>query len=316
MKYFNDINPLALTRLGQAGSIFSVGAYLMKQNDEKIKLITADYGQPSGMFKFKKYFFSDFTNVGIAEQNLIGISAGIAQEGYIPIAGAQACFVSMRSFEQVRQYMGYMQLPIILVGVSSGFALEFFGNTHYAIEDYGLISSIPNVTIFSPSDGLSSLKALSLAVKLKKPVYIRTTGTPNQKKIYTNYDCIKDELNILSEGNDLLIISSGSITRNCINAVNDLKESGHSIKHIDVLKLHPIPDDLINEVCSFKEVFVIEEHSSINSLGSKLRSLTLKDIKQINLGDKFHKKIGDYDYLLEQNGLDPLSIKNTLLKSL
>ena len=316
MKYFQDINPVTLTRLGQAGSIFSVGAYLMKQNEEKIKLITADYGEPSGMFKFKKKFSSEFINVGIAEQNLIGISAGIALEGYTPIAGAQACFVSMRSFEQVRQYMGYMELPIILVGVSSGFALTFFGNTHYALEDYGLISSIPNITIFSPSDGLSSLKVLSSSVKLKSPVYIRTTGTPNQKKIYPDYDGIRDEFNILSKGNELLIISSGSITRNCVKAVNELNDTGHSIKHIDVLKLHPIPDDLINEVCNFEKVIVVEEHCSINSLGAKLRAQTLKDIKQINLGNRFHKKIGDYEYMLEQNGLDSLSIKSTLSKYL
>ena len=212
MDYFNDINPLTLTRLGQSSSIFSVGAFLMKQNGKKIKLITADYGQPSGMFKFKKEFPKDFHNVGIAEQNMIGISAGIAEEGYISIAGAQACFVSMRSFEPVRQYMGYMELPIILVGVSSGFALTFFGNSHYAVEDYGLISSIPKITIFSPSDGLTAIKALSDAVSLKKPVYIRTTGTPIQKKIYSKYNDLKGDFNILAEGEEALLISTGSIT--------------------------------------------------------------------------------------------------------
>jgi transketolase len=316
MELFNNINPLSLTRLGQANSIFSVGAVLMKKNEKKLKLTTADYGQPSGMFKFKKEFPGDYYNVGIAEQNLIGISAGIVQEGYTTIAGAQACFVSMRSFEQVRQYMGYMQLPIILVGVSSGFSLTFFGNTHYALEDYGLMSSIPNITVLSPSDGLSALTALSYAVNLKKPVYIRTTGTPIQKKIYLSYEEINPEFNEISEGSDALLLSTGSITRNCIQAVNELKEIGYSINHIDVLKIHPIPELIIDKLLDYKKVFVVEEHFSINSFASKLRSRTLKDIKEINITNSFQKNIGDYDYLLEQNGLDSMSIKNTILANL
>jgi transketolase len=288
----------------------------MKKNEKKLKLTTADYGQPSGMFKFKKEFPGDYYNVGIAEQNLIGISAGIVQEGYTTIAGAQACFVSMRSFEQVRQYMGYMQLPIILVGVSSGFSLTFFGNTHYALEDYGLMSSIPNITVLSPSDGLSALTALSYAVNLKKPVYIRTTGTPIQKKIYLSYEEINPEFNEISEGSDALLLSTGSITRNCIQAVNELKEIGYSINHIDVLKIHPIPELIIDKLLDYKKVFVVEEHFSINSFASKLRSRTLKDIKEINITNSFQKNIGDYDYLLEQNGLDSMSIKNTILANL
>ena len=316
MDFFNDIKPLTLTRLGQANSIFSIGAPLLRVNNKKIKLITADYGQPSGMFKFKKEFPDDYYNVGISEQNLIGISAGIAQEEYIPIAGAQACFVSMRSFEQVRQYMGYMQLPIILVGVSSGLALTFFGNTHYAVEDYGIISSIPNIIVLSPSDGLSSLAALSYAVKIKKPVYIRTTGTPIQKKIYSKFDLININFNTISEGEDVLVISTGSITRNCISAVNKLSNDGISIKHIDVLKLNPIPKELLIELDKFEKIFVVEEHNSQNSFGSKLRSETLKKIITINLNNNFQKNIGDYDYLLEQNNLDSLAIKNTIYKNL
>lgn len=316
MEYFKDINPLTLTRLGQANSIFSVGTYLMKQKDKKIKLITADYGQPSGMFKFKREYPDDFHNVGIAEQNMIGISAGIAQEGYIAVAGAQACFVSMRSFEQVRQYMGYMELPIILVGVSSGLALTFFGNSHYAVEDSGLISSIPNITVFSPSDGLSSLKALSEAVSLKKPVYIRTTGTPIQKKIYLDYSSIDNEFNMLSDGTDALIISTGSISRNCQKAIIELNEIGKSVKHIDVMKINPIPKLLIEELNNFETIFVAEEHNSANSFASKIRSITLKDIIEINLGNTFQAKIGDYEYLLKQNGLDSDSIKKTVLESL
>lgn len=316
MDFFNDIKPLTLTRFGQANSIFSIGAPLLRANNKKIKLITADYGQPSGMFKFKKEFPDDYYNVGISEQNLIGISAGIAQEDYIPIAGAQACFVSMRSFEQVRQYMGYMQLPIILVGVSSGLALTFFGNTHYAVEDYGIISSIPNIIVLSPSDGLSSLAALSYAVKIKKPVYIRTTGTPLQKKIYSKFDSININFNTISEGEDALVISTGSITRNCISAVNELSNDGISIKHIDVLKLNPIPKELLIELDKFEKIFVVEEHNSQNSFGSKLRSETLKKIITINLNNNFQKNIGDYDYLLEQNNLDGLAIKNIIYKNL
>ena len=97
-----------------------------------------------------------------------------------------------------------MELPIILVGVSSGFALTFFGNSHYAVEDYGLISSIPKLQYFLHLDGLTAIKVLSDVVSLKKPVYIRTTGTPIQKKIYSKYNDLKGDFNILAEGEEAL----------------------------------------------------------------------------------------------------------------
>jgi len=152
-----------------------------------------------------------------------------------------------------------------------------------------------------------------LALEQNKPSYIRTTGTPIQKKIYENYCEINNDFNVMSEGDDALLISSGSITRNCIVALNELKESGKNIKHINLLKANPIPSRLLDEINNFKNVYVVEEHCSKNSLLDKLRATSLKDIKGINLGDKFHI-VGDYEYLLMNSGLDADSIRKKILE--
>ena len=117
-----------------------------------------------------------FYNVGIAEQNLIGIAAGLASEGKKVIVTAQAAFISMRSCEQISQYMGYMRSKIVAVGISSGFALNYFGNSHYAIEDISIMRSIPGMTILSPCDAGQAAKALEAAINLDSPVYIRLQG--------------------------------------------------------------------------------------------------------------------------------------------
>jgi transketolase len=313
--FFTEIKASSLTRLGQAGSIFSIGAYSLKRSGKDIFLITADYGNPSGMTRFKTEYQESFLNVGIAEQNMIGIAAGLADSGLVAIAGAQACFVSMRSFEQVRQYMGYMKIPLILVGVSSGFALTFFGNTHYALEDYGILSTIPGINIYTPSDGLSALKALELAIESRKPSYIRTTGTPYQKPIYKRYSEINKTFTTLSQGKTILVISSGSITREVSQAINEIKDGNLFFKHIDVLKAFPITKNLIKQIEQFDSVFVVEEHCLETSLGIKLQALSGKKIQCINTGNKFHK-VGDYNYLLKSNNLNSASLKKIFYRKL
>ena len=310
---FSEIKANSLSRLGQAGAIFSIGAFKLKESGMDIKLITADYGNPSGMQRFQKNYPNDFINVGIAEQNLIGIASGISDSNAIGIAGAQACFVSMRSYEQVRQFMGYMKIPLILVGVSSGFSLTYFGNTHYSIEDYGIISAIPGIDIFTPSDGLSAIKALESSINNRTPTYIRTTGTPIQKPIYHNYNEIDENYNILSSGNDILIISSGSVTREALIASQSINEQGISTMHIDLLKAKPIEKKLEEIIMNFSTIFVIEEHSDLNSIGSHLALSTKKEVIRINTGNKFHE-VGDYDFLLSQNNLKSEKIESIIIK--
>ena len=182
----NKFNSRAYCRLGQSGSVF--GMELMEQaQNYNFKVLSSDMSVVAGLDRFKREYPQNFYNVGIAEQNLLGVAAGLDSEGYKTIAVAQACFISMRSFEQVRQYLGYMGGKVMCVGINSGFSLTFFGNTHYAIEDIALMRSIPNMTILSPADAGEAVKAFETALKVDGPVYLRLSGSLMTPIVYNGY---------------------------------------------------------------------------------------------------------------------------------
>ena len=187
----NRLNARIYSKLGQSGASFGVGLLEALKKNPEIIVLSADMSTTAGLDRFKSIHPESFYNVGIAEQNLIGIAAGMSSEGKKVIVTAQAAFVSMRSCEQVRQYMGYMHSNIIAVGIGAGFSLTFFGNTHYAIEDISIMRSIPAMTILSPSDAGQAAKALVAATELDSPIYIRFTGIMNCPIVYNedyNFD--------------------------------------------------------------------------------------------------------------------------------
>ena len=314
-------NPRALSRLGQSGSIFGIEAVLQKKiNELPIFLLSADYAVPAGMTRFINTFPEAFVNVGIAEQNLIGVAAGIQSEGNITIASAQSCFISMRALEPVRQYMGYMESPLILVGISAGFALTFFGNTHYALEDIGLFDCIDNLYIYSPSDAMSAISVFRSAIHHNKPCYIRCTGSTGTNIIYKHLRAINPDYNILNKSGKKVVISTGVVTATVSDVVRELADEGLDIAHIDILQLKPFPYRIFEYLKQFDEIITIEEHSQHTGLGSIIKKAALSKnfdalkITSIGTGTKQHKA-GDYQYLMKNAGLDHNNIKNLLLQS-
>lgn len=299
--------------LGQSGAALGIG--LIENESEypgQTIAISADMAKPAGLGKFAKLFPSRFFNVGIAEQNMVGVAAGFANEKFKPVVAAQACFTSMRSFEQIRQYSGYMKLPIVYVGVSSGFSLTSFGNTHYALEDVALLSSVPGMVIISPSDASQAVEAMKQALRLNSSVYIRCTGIPSLPPIYTDaYDFqIGKAITLFDHGKDIVIFVTGSVTRNAISAVKSLLEKySLKISLVDIHTLSPLDLDCLKENFSAKLWISIEEHFTNGGLGSLLAnfiatedSLIKPSLVKLGVNNKYTTP-GDYQYLLEQNGL-------------
>ena len=312
------------SRLGQSGSAFAVGLMEASESNGEIIALTADYEKPAGMTKFANSFPDNFINVGIAEQNLVGIAAGISNEGFKTIASCQACFLSMRSFEQVRQYAGYMALPIVFVGVSSGYALTYFGNTHYAIEDISLMRSIPGMRIISPSDSGQAAKALVEILKESEPTYIRCTGDQSIKPIYTeDFDFKIGKSITLNEGDDIVIFASGAVTRNALDAVKMVKEKEDiDIKLIDMHTINPLDINTLKNNLSARIWITIEEHYISGGLGTilseyltDLNMFEKPQLKKIGIDNKYVVP-GDYKYLLEINGLNSESIYNFIIEEL
>ena len=180
----DKINSRTYSRLGQRGAIFGMAACDAAKDDSKFVLLTADLAQLSGMDRYVKMYPEQFVNAGIAEQNMLGMSAGLVSEGYHICASTYATFITMRSCEQLRHYFGYMNLPGVIVGSGAGLCQGFAGNTHYTIEDISMVRAIPNISIISPADAGSSVKLFEIALQQKNAVYMRLTGNLNCPIVY------------------------------------------------------------------------------------------------------------------------------------
>ena len=316
----NKINVKLLSMAGQGGSAFGVTLMNIMEKRDDIMVLSADMSTPAGLDKFKLAYPDHFMNVGIAEQNMIGIAAGLAEEGYRVICVAQACFITMRSFEQVRQYAGYMNIPIILVGIGAGLSLQYMGNTHYAIEDIALMRNVPNMTVMAPCDSLEAMKALEYGVNSKNSAYIRFFGGTGIPAVHQNdfdFECgipIK-----LREGNDATILTTGSMVRQALLAAETLSEQKVECEVIDVHTIKPFDKSILNE-CK-KLIVTAEEHRLTGGLGCVVSDLLKEmDIKapllKIGINNEIFPTPGTHQFLLEQCGLDVENIVKQIKNNL
>lgn len=306
-----NYNAKLMAMVGQSASIFGLALMEMASQRDDIVVLAADQSTPAGLDKFKAAYPERFYNVGIAEQNMIGVAAGLADEGYLPICAAQACFLSMRAFEPIRQYVGYMQKPMILIGLFSGFSTTFMGNTHYSQEDIALMRTIPGMQVFSPADGLEAAKCFEAAVESGKPTYIRLWGKTGSPIVYeSDYIYEIGKAILLREGKDIQIVATGSMAVQALKAAQLLSEEGIEADVINMHTIKPMDTTLLD---SHKQIFSIEEHSIVGGLGDALRESGFS-INKIGIEDRFGE-VGDYNYMLKQHNLTNEKIKETILKN-
>jgi transketolase len=314
----NKASARTYSRLGQTGALFGMGLLESVEQLGDVYLLTADMGKPTGMGRFKSRYPERFVNVGIAEQNLIGMAAGIASEGHRVVASAQAAFISMRSFEQIRQYAGYMKLPLVLVGVAAGFGLTFFGNTHYAIEDIALMRTIPGMTVVSPSDAGQAAKAIFAALASGTPTYIRCTAGLNIPSIYeTDYAFEVGHAIDLKPGSDVAILATGAVVANALAAARLLDQQGISTAVIDAHTIKPLDTDCLRRYANVRLIVSVEEHNIIGGLGGAIAEQLASQsshspLLRLGVQDRFYMP-GDYPYLIDQAGLSANSIARQVL---
>lgn len=313
----NKINVKLISMAGQGGSAFGVGLMNLIQEHPEIMVLSSDMSTPAGLDKFKAAYPDNFINVGIAEQNMIGIAAGLADEGYRPICVAQACFITMRSFEQIRQYCGYMNIPMVLVGIGSGLSLQYMGNTHYALEDMALMRTIPGMTVVAPCDALEAMKALESAINHSGPVYIRFYGGTGIPTVYPeDYPFELGKAVQLREGSDIQIIATGSMVGNAMKVAEVLENEGISASVVNMHTIKPIDTSVLDK--KKKLIVTLEEHNIIGGLGSAIEGelVSSRDISVLKIGiaDCF-MTVGSYHYLLDQACLSVEQIKEKIVKS-
>jgi transketolase len=317
---FNSTNFRIWSKLGQRGSFFGIAVFEVVEQFHNVMILTADLAYLSGLERFINKHPDKFLNIGIAEQNMLGISSGLAQEGKIVFATTYASFICMRSCEQLRHYLGYMKSNVKIVGTGAGLAMTFSGNTHYAIEDLAIVRAIPNITILSPADATEAVKVALAAAEFNGPVYIRLTGGLNNPIVYKedyNFE-IGKAITITTEG-DITIFATGTMVHNSLEAAKILKEKGMQARVVNIHTIKPIDTDSIDYANECSKLLVsIEEHSTIGGLGGTIAEFLSSQpnhtpLLRLGIADQF-RHAGDYNYLLEQNRLLPEQIAQDIEK--
>lgn len=304
---------------GQGGSAFGITLLDLIHEHPEVIVLSSDMSTPAGLDKFKAAYPDHFMNVGIAEQNMIGIAAGLAEEGYKPICVAQACFISMRSFEQIRQYCGYMGIPMVLVGIGSGLSLQYMGNTHYSIEDIALMRTIPGMTVVAPSDDLEAMKALEAAINHSGSVYIRLFGGTGIPSVYSeDYDFEIGKSVQLRDGKDVQLIATGSMVLTAMKLAELLKDEGMEASVTNMHTIKPLDCSAIE--LDKRMIVSLEEHNVIGGLGCAIAefiSACNQHPKLLIFGVKDqYLSVGGYAYLMNQAGLNIVTIRDQILKNL
>ncbi len=293
--------------------------YQKMADDEKIFFLSADLGSPV-LDKVREQFEDRFINVGIAEQNLINVSTGLAFEGFTVYAYAIAPFLTMRAYEQLRVNLSLsselMELNVNLIGVGAGLSYDVSGPTHHCIEDIIIMRALPNFITISPSDSKITESLVDYTIDVKKPKYIRLDAKP-VTQIYDKTDDFNLEIGFceLIKGEKVCIVATGFMTHKALNAAKRLQEDNINVGVLDMIILKPVNEELLSDSLNNYEYIITIEEGFINKGG--LDSLILNvinkyqlDIRLKNLGfdDKYVFGLGGRDHLHKINNLDEESI--------
>lgn len=294
--------------LGQRGAIFGLASPILAEEDPKFILLTADLATLSGMDRYISQYPEQFLNIGIAEQNMLGVASGLKAEGYNPVATTYATFITMRACEQIRHFMGYMKLGFTIVGSGAGLSQGFAGNTHYTIEDISMMRVIPNLNVISPSDAASAVKLYQVAVNSSLPVYIRLTGGLNCPIVYTQDVEFKiGGSHKLMEGEEIAILACGTMVKTAMESALLLNANGISSNVYDMYSVKPLDRETVINNLDKKLIVTIEEHSKSGGLGASVAEIMTEynnspKLLRLGIEDTFNLA-GDPNHLLEINRL-------------
>lgn len=240
------------------------------KKDSNIVVLCSDSRGSASLTPFAEAFPEQFVEMGIAEQNLVSVSAGLAKAGKKPFAASPACFLSTRSYEQCKVDVAYSNTDVKLIGISGGISYGALGMSHHSAQDIAAMSAILGMRVYLPSDRFQTAKLIKSLLKDEKPAYIRVGRNPVED-IYTEENCPfeLDKANVLTEGNDVAIIACGEMVKPALDAAAILAEKGVSASVVDMYCVKPLDEDAIISVASqAKAVITVEEHAPFGGLGS------------------------------------------------
>ena len=240
------------------------------KEDKNIVVLCSDSRGSASMTPFADAFPEQFVETGIAEQNLVSISAGLAKCGKKTFACSPACFLSTRSYEQAKIDVAYSNTNVTLIGISGGVSYGALGMSHHSAQDIASMAAIPNMRVYLPSDRHQTKKLIESLLLDEKPAYIRVGRNPVED-IYTQENCPfeMDKATVLQEGSDVAIIACGEMVRPSLDAAALLKEQGILASVLDMYCVKPLDETAVRNVAELaKVVITVEEHSPFGGLGA------------------------------------------------
>jgi transketolase len=286
-------------------------------SDPKVLLLTGDHGY--ALFdSFRKICSNQYINCGIAEQNMVGVAAGLAKAGFKPIVYGLAAFIPVRVLEQIKIDVCYENLPVIFVGDGAGLVYSHLGASHQSTEDIACTRAIPQITILSPADRFELTAAIDLAIQLNAPVYLRIGKGDCGDVHKASVKLSPGELLQVRKGKKrIAFLATGSMV---IKAVI-LAENKYDAEVWSVPSIKPINSITLAEISKRVDCIVtFEEHSVIGGLGSCIAEEISKgmpvSILRLGVNDRFSKVCGSWDYLLEDQQLDIAHLENQISRHL
>jgi transketolase len=279
----------------------------MAEGDERVCAVVNDSVGSTKLKGFRDRFPERFVNVGIAEQNMVGASAGLANGGMIPFCCGASCFLTARSMEQVKVDLGYAKNNVKLCGMSSGMAYGELGPTHHSIEDLAWTRAIPNLTVVVPADPVETRAAMLWARDYVGPVFLRISRMPVPKLLADSYVFEPGKAAVLRQGNDIALLANGVMVIRALGAAARLHERGIEARVVNMSSMSPIDRDaVIRAARETRGIVTAEEASVYGGLGGAVAEIVTDEypvrVKRLGVPGVF-APTGSAEFLLGYFGL-------------
>lgn len=260
-------------------------------DDKDIVVLCSDSRGSASLSRFADTFPAQFVEVGIAEQNLVSIAAGLARCGKKAFAASPACFLSTRSYEQAKVDCAYSNTNVTLIGISGGISYGALGMSHHSAQDIAAMSAIPNMRVYLPSDRFQTAKLVEALLQDEKPAYLRV-GRNAVEDVYTEDACpfAMDKATWLREGEDVAIIACGEMVRPALDVADALAAEGITATVLDMYCVKPLDKEAVLRAAQkAKAVLTVEEHAPYGGLGSMVAQVVAEScprkVKNLALPD-------------------------------
>ena len=296
-------------------------ALIARAKDNKnLVYLDADLSSSMSMKNFAKAYPDRYLNVGIAEANMVGVAAGLSACGKIPFVHSFATFASRRCFDQIAISVCYAGLNVKIVGSDPGVGAELNGGTHMALEDMGIMRTLPGMTVFEPTDSVQLRKALPAIVEHEGPVYIRLFRRQAENVFDDGYEFDLGKADLLRDGSDVTLIASGVCVANALQAAETLAQEGVSARVLNIHTIKPIDADAVIKAASETGALVTaENHNVIGGLGSAVAEVLAEQrptpLERVGVKDHFGQ-VGKAPYLMGVFGITAADIAKAARKAI